>query len=109
MVLEHDGRKQSPAAWAREAGMSLPAFRARLRYGWSLADALSVPLRPNKRRQTEPTPTKLLALVIDDETMRQALRSHLEQQLGGATVIVRVLADQAGWRIELASTERPIR
>lgn len=41
-VIEHDGRKQTIAQWAREVGMSRQTLRNRLEAGWSIQDALTL-------------------------------------------------------------------
>lgn len=40
-MIEHDGKSQSIAAWAKELGMPVPTLRARLRNGWTIEQALS--------------------------------------------------------------------
>ncbi|MGI9498767.1 MAG: hypothetical protein ACR2P3_01910 [Geminicoccaceae bacterium] len=42
-VLSHDGRRQSIEAWAEESGIKKATIRSRLRQGWSIRDALTVP------------------------------------------------------------------
>jgi hypothetical protein len=39
-MVEHDGRSQSIAAWARELGLDESTIRKRLRAGWSTTAAL---------------------------------------------------------------------
>jgi hypothetical protein len=43
--IEHAGQIQTSAQWARSAGMSLEAFRARKNLGWSMEEILSTPVR----------------------------------------------------------------
>lgn len=45
VVIEHDGRSQTVAQWAREIGVSERALRNRLNRGWSVADALTAPVQ----------------------------------------------------------------
>ena len=42
--LEHDGMRLTVAQWARHLGMHPNTIRSRLRYGWSVADALTRPI-----------------------------------------------------------------
>lgn len=41
VFLEHNGKKQTVAQWAKELGMKPDKLRARLRYGWSVHRALA--------------------------------------------------------------------
>jgi hypothetical protein len=49
-LLEHAGRSQSLAAWARDLGILRETIAKRLSYGWSVGEALSRPIRPPARR-----------------------------------------------------------
>lgn len=44
-TLTHDGRTQCLVAWAEETGLQRSTISARLKRGWSVAEALTVPLR----------------------------------------------------------------
>lgn len=47
--ITHDGRTQSLSAWAREVGLTQAALKIRLRKGWPLETALTLPLRITSR------------------------------------------------------------
>lgn len=56
LMVEHDGRQQLLAEWAREYHIQVGTVRARLRYGWSMERALSTPARfrsPNGHRASK--------------------------------------------------------
>lgn len=44
ILIEHDGRSLSVMKWAEITGITESVIRARLRKGWTVADALTVPL-----------------------------------------------------------------
>jgi hypothetical protein len=48
MSLEHNGRSQSIAAWARELGVDPKTISWRLANGWTVAAALSTPAKQRK-------------------------------------------------------------
>lgn len=45
-LIEHDGRRQTLAQWARETGVGRSTINARLVLGWPVERALSTPVRP---------------------------------------------------------------
>lgn len=47
VLLTHAGKTQTVAEWAREKGLIYQTIRARLRAGWSVAEALDMP--PDRR------------------------------------------------------------
>lgn len=53
-MIEHDGQSKCLKEWCRELGMNYSTVRGRIdRYGWSVEDALTVPIgmsRKNKER-----------------------------------------------------------
>lgn len=46
-VLEHDGRRMWLRAWARHTGIPHTTILTRLKRGWSVSDALSIPPKKN--------------------------------------------------------------
>lgn len=48
--IRYDGRSQTVAQWAREAGLSPEALSHRLKNGWPISDALSIPIDHSNRR-----------------------------------------------------------
>lgn len=48
-VLEHNGERHTAADWARRLGMRPQTLIQRLRYGWSVARALTEPVISPKR------------------------------------------------------------
>jgi hypothetical protein len=51
-VIEHDGRAQSIAAWAEEAGLETNVLANRLARGWDMARALATPGRDERTRRS---------------------------------------------------------
>lgn len=49
VYLEYDGRKQIVSDWAREFGIDHYVLRSRLKAGWSMARAVSTPIRNRNR------------------------------------------------------------
>jgi hypothetical protein len=49
-LIEHEGRSQTVAQWAREIGCSRQALRYRLESGWSVAQAISTGVSHANRR-----------------------------------------------------------
>jgi hypothetical protein len=49
-TIEYQGRRQLLTDWTRELGLPFGAIRQRLRVGWSVEQAFTVPLRPDRRR-----------------------------------------------------------
>lgn len=43
VLITHEGRTQSIAAWSREVGLPYPTLRDRLAHGWGVAKALHTP------------------------------------------------------------------
>jgi hypothetical protein len=43
VLIEHDGKKQSLALWAKETGLNRQAIINRIARGWSIARALTTP------------------------------------------------------------------
>ena len=58
--IEHDGVKMTSAQWARKIGISPSALCARLRHGWTIAQALSIPKSTSYtiQRLNQKTPSK---------------------------------------------------
>lgn len=50
VLLTHDGRTQTMAQWSREVGITEKQLRARIKLGWSHSDALTKPLKRDRRR-----------------------------------------------------------
>jgi len=48
--IEYQGRHQLLTDWTRELGLPFSAIRYRLRTGWPVEQAFTVPLRPDRRR-----------------------------------------------------------
>lgn len=48
LYLEHNGKRQCAAVWAREMGIPYPTLRARVRAGWDSGRALMTPVRQHK-------------------------------------------------------------
>jgi hypothetical protein len=48
VVIEHDGKKMTVSQWARSIGLKPHTLAYRLRSGWSIEDALSKPLVPDR-------------------------------------------------------------
>lgn len=46
VIVEHDGKRMCLAAWARHSGIKNTTLRGRLSSGWSFADAVSTPPKP---------------------------------------------------------------
>ncbi len=44
VLLLHDGRTQTIAQWARERGLAIDTLWRRLKRGWSVSDAITMPL-----------------------------------------------------------------
>ncbi len=49
VLLTHGGKTQTVAEWARETGLIYQTIRQRLKHGWSVAEALTLP--PDRRPQ----------------------------------------------------------
>jgi hypothetical protein len=49
VLLEHEGRKQCVADWAADKGIKAATLGQRIRAGWSVADALAVPVTLSNR------------------------------------------------------------
>jgi hypothetical protein len=49
-VLDHDGESLCLSAWARRTGIAERTIATRLDLGWSVAEALTTPVRPMRRR-----------------------------------------------------------
>lgn len=45
VILEHLGKSQCVAAWAREYGIAADTFTWRIKHGWSMEDALAAPAK----------------------------------------------------------------
>jgi hypothetical protein len=54
VFLEYQGERLHLAEWARRKGMSEASLAGRLRRGWSVAEAIERPLRPDRRRKSNP-------------------------------------------------------
>lgn len=61
VYLTHDGETKTIAEWARHKGMGKNSLLSRLRLGWSVEDALTVPVakRKPRRRDNESNATAL--------------------------------------------------
>jgi hypothetical protein len=55
-LLTHDGRTMPLLKWSKETGLSKSAIEGRLKLGWSIADALTLP--PYARYSQSMTPAK---------------------------------------------------
>lgn len=44
-LIEHNGQRHTAATWAKISAIPAYVIRARLRVGWSVADALTIPAR----------------------------------------------------------------
>lgn len=54
VVLEHAGERHNLSEWAAIKGISRYALFMRLKHGWTVAEALDTPLRPDCRRKSNP-------------------------------------------------------
>lgn len=61
VIIEHGGRRQSLAAWAAEAGVEGTTIQRRLRRGWSVEQALTMPGGCTLRREDPRRPIPLPA------------------------------------------------
>jgi len=50
-IVEFGGRKQALKTWCEELRLSYPAVQMRLGAGWSVEDALTKPMKPDRRRK----------------------------------------------------------
>lgn len=48
IYYEHDGKRLTAAQWARESRVKVGQLRWRLKNGWSIAEAISIPVSSNK-------------------------------------------------------------
>jgi len=94
--LTYQGRRQSPADWARELGIDRQVIRERLKLGWSVEDALSKPLTPHGRRNV-----KLLTYNGETRSMTEWAREL------GIKLVTLSHRLNAGWSVEDALT-RPL-
>lgn len=69
--LEHRGKKQSIADWAREVGISPTAIRLRLDRGWSVADAIDTPKGAERGTRAEKPSAKPPASPKKKKTARK--------------------------------------
>ena len=79
VLLEHDGRSQTAAAWERERGLRKGTIKDRLNRGWSLGDAINVALAP--------TNTPKAVARSDGQTFRTI--GEAARSVGGADASIR--------------------
>ncbi len=103
LLIEHDGRCQSLAEWARELGMRPHALRQRLLRGWPLDRALTTPpLAKGQRHRGDgrlsAEDVQLVRALKADRTRLEVERLQLLRQQAMATRRLRSLARQI-WQV----------
>lgn len=101
MILEYDGKSQTPAEWSRDTGIAAGTIRKRIAAGWSSEQALTTPLCTRGRKKavqgTEPTAYR------DLERMMLGMQAELQRSI----VALAEAQAQAGKALEKA--ERNLR
>lgn len=85
-IVEFMGRSQCIAAWAEELGLSYKMIRARIRKGWPIRDALTIP--PNACHERVPRGERTGVAKLTDEQV--------------AVIIARLSAGESGLSIASA-------
>jgi hypothetical protein len=58
VILGHDGRSMTMAEWAREIGMGAKTLEYRIKGGWTIHDALTLPVEQRQWDPGDPIPTQ---------------------------------------------------
>lgn len=58
VFLEHDGRSMTMAEWAREIGMGVKTLEYRIKNGWSIHNALTLPVEQRRWNPEDPIPAR---------------------------------------------------
>lgn len=99
VVLSHAGRSMVISAWADELGVSHQVISQRLRRGWSVEDALTIP--PGKAFNWRGTTHKDAATLTFDGRTQTYRQWADELGVSTATILSRL---KRGWTVERALT-----